>query len=326
MDWSVVGLPSNIYGLATEYWITIFVIIVVAALLLVVIRRKRRRVPSPFEITRNTISIETPPKVRKRIAEFSDRFLRRKQVYDEAMLKYKDPDIIKDFLRDKIREMHYFLAHHEVDHYDVLYGKGPMFKQVDSKTYVLTSKAVKSHLPARIIGITFTLLSLIILFTMLYIPVIFFGLPTYAALVDWLLWKFSFYGIAGILIFAVLLKVGLWIAKPLVLWIKGTGVAYKVEGSNVYTDQYFQMAARCGFQGAGKGNIMRNDFYSIMKEIAQFTGKASEVSSEAPSEVTYEQPTSVSEVKLQDFCGSCGAEIPSDVTFCVKCGKKISAS
>ena len=82
--------------------------------------------------------------------------------------------------------------------------------------------------------------------------------------------------IFGLFVSGCFFYLGMWIARPLTLWIKGTGVAYRVKGQSIFSDQYFQFSAACGFQGMGKIDTLRDDFDKIFKEIIEFLGEVKE--------------------------------------------------
>lgn len=210
------------------------------------------------------LKIEFPPRNTRVRYEFLDQFMKAKPIYENIALKYKDPDETKLYVRTKIREMNFAILQGELDYWDVQFGKGPMFKQVDSKVIVLSFKGGKVHGLSRILGL---IVAGIGVFLGISIPLVLFSQGILSG-------PFSV-GI-GLLVFSCFVSLGKWIGKPLTLWIKGTGVAHRLKGQSIVSDQYFQLSADCGFRGLGKMTILRNDFDKIFKDIIEFLGKVEE--------------------------------------------------
>lgn len=210
-----------------------------------------------IDVGRDFLRIEFPPKNEKVRNEFLDESMKKKAIYEDVTLKYKDPEKTKLHIRNKIREMKYTVLHGELDHWEVQFGKGPMFRQVDSKSFVLSFKGTKAHNSSKTLG--YIIMGIGIL-------TFIFGLMSQ-----------GFAGIViGFILLISLITLGWWIGKSLTLWIKGTGVAHRLKGYDIFSDQYFQFSAECGFQGMGKMNILREDFDRIFKEIIEFLGEVTE--------------------------------------------------
>ena len=177
--------------------------------------------------------------------------------------------------------MNFNIVQGELDYWDVQFGKGPMFKQVDSKVVVLSFKGGKVHGLSRILGLIVagiggflgisTSLSLSSQ-AILGVPLIIGPLLLSSQVISGVPFRI----IIGFLIFSCFLSIGRWIGKPLTLWIKGTGVAHRLKGQSIVSDQYFQFSADCGFKGLGKMNILRSDFDKIFKATIEFLGEVKE--------------------------------------------------
>ncbi|MDP2930848.1 MAG: hypothetical protein Q8N56_04605, partial [bacterium] len=211
------------------------------------------------------IKIDFPPRNVRIRYEFLDQIMKRKPVYENIALKYKDPDETKLYIRNKIREMNFDIVQGELDYWDVQFGKGPMFKQVDSKVVVLSFKGRKIHGLSRILGLIvtgiggFLGISASLSLSSQAISGIPFRIGTLLLLSPQAISSVPFRIIIGFIIFSCFLSIGRWIGKPLTLWIKGTGVAHRLKGQSIVSDQYFQFSADCGFPGLGKMNILRDN-------------------------------------------------------------------
>lgn len=268
------GLPFT-----TEWLYLIFAFIIA-----VVFWQVRRRVGGTPEIMRlievdeDTIRIRLPPKNEEIRKEFLDESLQRNPVYEDVSLRYKDPEETRMHIRGSARGMGYAVLHNEIDHWDVQFGEGPMFRQVVPKTFILTFKGRKFHKAPRIVGyIVMVMGGVLILVSLLE------GLGLYLGAFNLFLYGPLLQGPIPIILLTMLgfpglvaIVVGNWIAKPLMLWIKGTGVAYGVEGKRFFSDQYFQFSAESGFQGMGKAEILREDFDRILEETIRFLGEGEE--------------------------------------------------
>ncbi len=221
------------------------------------------------------LKIEFPPRNEKVRNEFLDEVMKARPVYENTALKYKDPDETKLYIRNKIKEMNFDILQGELDYWDVQFGKGPMFKQVDSKVFVLSFKGGKGHGLSRILGLIVVGIGG------------FLGIGEFLGIgVPLALWSQEILGVPlrgvpfrigiGLFIFSCFISLGKWIAKPLTLWIKGTGVAHRLKGQSIVSDQYFQFSADCGFQGMGKIDILKDNFDKIFKGIIEFLGKVEE--------------------------------------------------
>ena len=210
------------------------------------------------------VKVEFPPRNVKVRIEFLDELMKARPVYENIALKYKDPDETKLYIRNKIREMNFNILQGELDYWDVQFGKGPMFKQVDSKVVVLSFKGGKGHGLSRIVGLIVAGIGglLGVGIPLLLSPQAISGVP--------------FRIIIGLFIFSCFVSLGKWIAKPLTLWIKGTGVAHRLKGQSIVSDQYFQFSADCGFRGMGKMGILRDNFDKIFKATIEFLGEVKE--------------------------------------------------
>lgn len=217
-----------------------------------------------ISIGEDFLKIEFPPRNEKVRYEFLDEVMKKRPIYENVALKYKDPDETKLYIRNKIREMGFDILQGELDYWDIQFGKGPMFKQVDSKVFILSFKGGKGHGLSRIIGLIVVAIG----------GLLGVGVP-FVLLSQEILSTPAKIGI-GLFIFGCFASLGKWIAKPLTLWIKGTGVAHRLKGQSIVSDQYFQFSVDCGFQGMGKINILRDDFDKIFKGIIEFLGKVEE--------------------------------------------------
>ena len=230
------------------------------------------------------VKVEFPPRNVKVRIEFLDELMKARPVYENIALKYKDPDETKLYIRNKIKEINYDISQGELDYWDVQFGKGPMFKQVDSKVVVLSFKGVKGHGLSRILGLIVVVIGG---FLGIGVPLLLLS-PQSTSDIPFKIAKLvklvspqvisgvPFRIIIGLLIFNCFVSLGRWIAKPLTLWIKGTGVAHRVKGQSIVSDQYFQFSADCGFQGMGKIDILKDNFDKIFKETIEFLGKVEE--------------------------------------------------
>jgi len=227
------------------------------------------------------IKVEFPPRNVKVRSEFLDELMKAKPIYENIALKYKDPDETKLYVRNKMREMNFDILQGELDHWDVQFGKGPMFKQVDSKVLVLSFKGGKGHVLSMILGLIvvgiggFLGIGVPLFLSSQAISGVPFRIGT-LVLSYQLTSGVPFRIVIGLFIFSCFVSLGKWIAKPLTLWIKGTGVAHRVKGQSIVSDQYFQLSADCGFQGLGKMGILRDNFDKIFKGIIEFLGKVEE--------------------------------------------------
>lgn len=213
------------------------------------------------------------PKVRR---EFADEQLRDEDIHEDVTLKYKDPEDTKLHIRQEMRDMGYAILHGELDHTTIQFGKEPMFKDVDSKPYVLSFKLEKPLNTPRTLGLGLAigglgvaLLSLAVGLNVLLQPDIGWvgGLYVYGNLSAALPYLIPVIG--GL----VLVPVGRWIARSLTLWIKGVGIAHRVKGTDIYSDQFFRFAASCGFDGLEKMSTLRKDFDRIFNDIIQYLGR-----------------------------------------------------
>ena len=227
------------------------------------------------------IKVEFPPRNEKVRYEFLDDVMKAKPVYENIALKYKDPDETKLYIRNKIREMNFNISQGELDYWDVQFGKGPMFKQVDSKAFVLSFKGRKGHGLSRILGLIvvgiggFLGIGVPLLLSSQATSGVPFRIGT-LVLSSQAISSVPFRIIIGLFIFSFFFSLGKWIAKPLTLWIKGTGVAHRLKGQSIVSDQYFQFSADCGFQGMGKMGILRDNFDKIFKGVIEFLGEIKE--------------------------------------------------
>jgi len=227
------------------------------------------------------LKIEFPPRNLKLRYEFLDEIMKTKPVYENIALRYKDPDETKLYVRNKIKETNYDISQGELDYWDVQFGKGPMFKQVDSKVFVLSFKGEKRHGLSGILGLIvvgiggFLGIRVPLLLSSKVISGVPFKIGT-LVLSSQVISGVPFKAIIGLFIFSCFASLGRWIAKPLTLWIKGTGVAHRVKGQSIVSDQYFQFSADCGFQGLGKMDILRDNFDKIFKIIIEFLGEVRE--------------------------------------------------
>jgi len=112
-----------------------------------------------FEISGDIINIEVLPKKANIRNEFLSSVLESQPLYEDATLKYKDPEEIKLYIRDLFKERNFTILHGEVDHWNVNFGKGPMFRQVESKTFVITFKGIRHETISSIIGLILMFLS-----------------------------------------------------------------------------------------------------------------------------------------------------------------------
>jgi hypothetical protein len=215
-------------------------------------------------IGQDFLKIEFPPRNERVRYEFLDQFMKAKPIYENIALKYKDPDETKLYIRTKIREMNFNILQGELDYWDVQFGKGPMFKQVDSKVIVLSFKGGKVHGLSRIVGLIVAVIG------------VFLGIGVPLALFSQGILSGPFSIGIGLFVFSCFVSLGKWIGKPLTLWIKGTGVAHRLKGQSIVSDQYFQLSADCGFRGMGKMGILRDNFDKIFKAIIEFLGKVEE--------------------------------------------------
>ena len=227
------------------------------------------------------VKIDFPPRNTKIRYEFLDGLMKAKPVYENIALKYKDPDETKLYIRNKIREMNFDISQGELDYWDVQFGKGPMFKQVDSKVVVLSFKGVKSHVLSKIIGLVVMGIGafLGVGASLLLSSHATLGVPFKIGpliLSSQTISSVPFRIIIGFFVFSCFFSLGKWIAKPLTLWIKGTGVAHRLKGQSIVSDQYFQFSADCGLQGLGKMSILRENFDKIFKAVIEFLGEVKE--------------------------------------------------
>lgn len=211
-----------------------------------------------IEEGQNFLRIEFPPKNDRYRREFLEVSLKKRAVFEDVALKYKDPEKTKLHIREQVRAMDYTIRLGELDHWDIFFGKGPMFRQIDTKVFVLSFKLTKPHKSSKILGYSIVGFG-ILLFLLSLLPK-----------------DRSSSIFLGILALIVTLTLGLWVARDLTLWIRGTGSAHRVKGQDIYSDQYFQFAASCGFQGLGKIKILRSDFDKLFKDVIEFLGQISE--------------------------------------------------
>ncbi len=205
-------------------------------------------------IYNDNILVEFPPKNEKIRNEFLNQSMKNRMIYENATLKYKDPEKTKLYIRTKIRKLGYNILHNELDHWEIKFGRGPMFRQVESKSFVLSLKAIKSNHLSKIIG-----------YITIGIGVFIFIISLLSGILE---------SIIGAISLIVLIFVGNWIKAPLTIWIKGEGIAHRIKGKEILSDQYYQFSAECGFKELGKEEILRKDFDIIFKEIIEFLGKA----------------------------------------------------
>ncbi len=215
-----------------------------------------------IEVGKDSLWIEFPPKNKKVSCEFLDESLKRKAVYEDVALKHKEPEKTKLHIRDRLKGLGYTILHGELDYWDIKFGKGLIFKDVEPKSFVLSFKGMKNHDSSRTLGYAVAAAGMLS-FAILAILSIMYSSVAAALL--------------GYFIASALVASGYWIGKPLMLWIKGTGIiAQRLEGHEVQSSQLFQLCGSCGFQGMGKISILREDLDGAFKSIVEFAGETRE--------------------------------------------------
>jgi len=212
-----------------------------------------------FEVSGDIISIDVLPKKANIRDEFLSNTLESRPLYEDATLKYKDPEEIKLYIRDLFRKRNFTILHGEVDHWSINFGKGPMFRQVETKVFLITFKGIRREALSSIIGLTLVILSLV---------GIFYGM---------LIFAISPLFFVSLILSAIFGVVGYYIYYPATIWIKASGAAFRVKGKEILSDIYFQFSGAYGIDLFGtKLNNLRKDFDEIFDSIVKHLGKVGE--------------------------------------------------
>lgn len=215
-----------------------------------------------IEVGKDSLWIEFPPKSKKVRKDFLDESLKKKAVYEDVALKHREPEKTKLHIRDRLKGLGYTILHGELDYWDIKFGKGLIFKDMEPKSFVISFKGMKAHDSSRTLGYAAAVAGMLTFAVLAILSVMYSSMA--AALL-------------GYFLASAMVALGYWIAKPLTLWIKGTGIiAQKLEGNGVQSSQLFQLCGSCGFQGMGKINTLREDLDSAFKNIVEFVGETKE--------------------------------------------------